>query len=435
MTGRRPRKKSGSKKAKALPRRKAARPALGNDPFERGAAVREPAPAPVPFPLSGASAPTESLDASPSPTEPLPPHASAQPDCQPRGAAVEAQGAAPSPGTTAATVTAAPDVTSLRARIGALESRVESAAAIASARLRELARQEASGEHARDLLQAWAGLLPALRERAGALASLRTVFTNSRELDAFGLDRELFERAMPFFDFLYSSWWRVETRRIEHVPAEGPVIVVANHGGALAWDALVLRLALLRDHPAHRDLRPLLDEHALRTPVAGTIASRLGAVPATPDNALRLLHEGGATAVFPEGSRVARRPWTQRYRVERFGRGGFVKLALRAGAAVVPCAIVGSEETSALFARRGWLADALGMPLLTAAPALPLAPFGMVPLPSRWSLRFGEPIDMRAAGSDAAEDPARVLELTELARGSLQQMLDEDVAARRSVYL
>ena len=278
-------------------------------------------------------------------------------------------------------------------------------------------------------------LLPALRERLDMLVSLRDRFIHGHDLDPFGLDRELFERATPLLDFLYSSWWRVAPRGIENVPAAGPVIVVANHGGALAWDALVLRLALLRDHPAHRDVRPLLDEHALRAPIAGSIASRLGAVPATPENALVLLLGGGATAVFPEGSRVARRPWTQRYRIDRFGRGGFAKLALRAGAAIVPCAIVGSEETSTPFARPGWFAEALGLPFLTAAPAMPLAPLELIPLPSRWSLRFGEAIDPHAAGPDGASDPARVLELTERTRASLQQMLDEDVAARRSVYL
>jgi 1-acyl-sn-glycerol-3-phosphate acyltransferase len=248
------------------------------------------------------------------------------------------------------------------------------------------------------------------------------------------MDRGLFERAMPVLEFLYSSWWRVELRQMDNVPARGPVMLVANHGSALAWDALVLRLALLRDHPAHRELRPLLDEYALKLPLAGVGALRLGAVPATPENALLLLREGCALAIFPEGSHNARRPWTQRYRVERFGRGGFAKLALRTGAPIVPCAIVGSEETSAPFARSGWLADTLGMPFLASAPPLP-GLLGVIPLPSRWSVRFGEPIDTQAAGPGAAGDSARVLELTERARASLQQMLDEDVAARRSVYL
>jgi 1-acyl-sn-glycerol-3-phosphate acyltransferase len=345
----------------------------------------------------------------------------------------------PPPAATAApqdAPTTAPSTTaSLRARLESLEARVESAAASAAGRLGELARQEASGEHARDLVQALTGLLPALRERLGAVAALRTLVAGSGRRDAFGMDGELVERAFPVLDFLYRSWWRVDARRIERVPSEGPVVIVANHGGALPWDALVLRMALLRDHPARRELRPLLDRDALATPLVGTAALRLGAVPATPDNALALLAEGGAVAAFPEGSRNALRPWPMRYRVDRFGRGGFARLALRTGAIVVPCAIVGSEETSAPFARAGWLAERLGMPFLTSTPTQLLAPLGLLPLPSRWSLRFGEPIDTREAGVAAADDPTRVLEFTERTRASLQHMLDEDVAARRSVYL
>ncbi len=402
MTGRHSR-KTGGKRGKASIRKRPVKSVLGNDPFERGAAVRSAAPVPVNSSMTEASS-------------------TAIPTAFPKPAlsAAGREGAAPQ--------------ATLPSRLDALESRVESAAAVAATRLRDLARQETSGQHAEDLLQAVASLLPALRERLGALASLRTLFGKG-DLDAFGMDRELIDRAMPVLEFLYTSWWRVDLRQIENVPARGPVMLVANHGGTLAWDALVLRLALLRDHPAHRELRPLLDEYALKIPLAGAVALRLGAVPATPQNALLLLGEGLALAAFPEGSRDARRPWPQRYRVERFGRGGFAKLALRTGAPIVPCAIVGSEETSAPFARVGWLADALGVPFLAAVPALPLGPLGAIPLPSRWSLRFGDPIDTRAAGPGAADDSAHVLELTERARASLQQMLDEDVAARRSVYL
>jgi 1-acyl-sn-glycerol-3-phosphate acyltransferase len=431
MTGRRPRTKTRSTKSRTSARKKSARPALGNDPFEQGAAARSPAAA---EPAISALQPPTSTASSP-PEKPLPPAPEPPRRELPAAALAERQAGAARPAATRPASAAAPEVASLRARLGALETRVESAAAVATTRLRELARQEAAGDHARDLLQTWSRLVPALRERLGALAPLRDLFTGRRSLDPFGLDRELFQQTLPLLDFLYTSWWRVEVRRIENVPAEGAAIVVANHGGALAWDALVLRLALLRDHPARRDLRPMLDEHALRLPIAGGIAARLGAVPATPENALRLLRDGAITAVFPEGSRAARRPWPQRYRIERFGRGGFAKLALRSGATIIPCSIVGSEETSAPFARPGWLAEALNMPFLAAAPALPLAPLEMIPLPSRWSLRFGEPIDTRTAGPDGAEEPARVLELTERARASLQQMLDEDVAARRSVYL
>jgi 1-acyl-sn-glycerol-3-phosphate acyltransferase len=392
---------------------RAVKPALGNDPFERGAAVRTPESLALQFASTSRSTPT------PTPT----PTATARPAATPAATF-----------TSTATATAA----ALRDRLGALEQRVESATSAASVRLRELARQEAAGDHARELAEMVGRLLPLARGALGNLATaLRSLFAGAAPgaLDAYGMDRELLARAAPVLDFLYSSWWRVEARQLENVPSAGPVVVVANHGGALFWDALVLRLALLREHPARRDLRPLLDDRALGTPIFGRASARLGAVAATPEHALELLGGGTAIAVFPEGSRNAGRPWAERYQVDRFGRGGFARIALRTGAAIVPCAIVGSEETSAPFARPGWLAERIGIPFLTTAPSLPLAPLGIVPLPSRWSLRFGPPIDAAALGRAAAEDAAQVLALTERTRSALQQMLDEDVAARRSVYL
>jgi 1-acyl-sn-glycerol-3-phosphate acyltransferase len=381
--------------------------ALGNDPFERGAAVRTP----------------ESLSLQLAPTATATPTATST----------------STPATPTATSTPIPISTAaaLRDRLVAMEQRVESATSAASTRLRGLALQEAAGEHARELAEMAGRLLPLVGSRLGSLAALRSLFASAAPdaLDAYGMDRDLPARAAPLFDFLYASWWRVETRQLEHVPASGPAIIVANHGGALFWDALVLRLALLREHPARRQLRPLLDDRALGTPVFGRAAVRLGAVAATPEHALKLLCGGAAVAVFPEGSRNAGRPWPERYRVDRFGRGGFARIALRTGAPVIPCAIVGSEETSAPFARAGWLAERIGMPFLATTPSLPLAPLGILPLPSRWSLRFGEPIDTAALGRAAADDAGPVLALTERTRSALQQMLDEDVAARRTVYL
>lgn len=419
-------KKPGAKRAAPKKRRPASehptRPALGNDPFERGAAAR-PQAGPA---LVAGPGPESGPDTAASPVSPL------------LGERAETHVTAPTPPaprppTPTATGQAAAALEAVRDRVDALEQRLEGAAGHAAARLRELAGQEAAGQLTREVTRAVAGLLPALRARLAGVAQLRALFAGPGELDFFGKDRDLEARAAPILDLLYGSWWRVEVRQVEHVPAEGPVIVVANHGGALAWDALVLRMALARAHPAHRELRPLLDDHAMKAPIFGSAAARLGAVPATPENALRLLGAGTAVAVFPEGSRNAGRPWTQRYRVERFGRGGFARIALRTGAVIIPCAIVGSEETSAPVARPGWLAERLGIPFLGGSSPLPLAPLGIVPLPSRWSVRFGEPLVPSAP--EVADDQGEVLALTERTRASLQQMLDEDVAARRSVYL
>ncbi len=372
-----------------------AKPALGNDPFERGAALR------APFARA-----TRARSTAP----PASPGAAAERG--PRPAAATTQG--------------------LKARINVLEKRVEQALDGAEAQLADLARRSSPsyGEEVGELVSR---LLPALKERLEGMVSLARVFEAPAQLDSFGMDPQLPERAGPLLDFLYSSWWRVELRAADQLP-EGAAVLVANHGGVLPWDALVLRLALLRVSPP-REVRPLLDQPALDVPVAGRVARRFGAVAATPENAASLLGAGKLVAVFPEGSRGGNKPWADRYRLQRFGRGGFAKVALRAGAPIVPCAILGSEEASPALSRPGWLAERLRLPLLALAPALPIGPLALFPLPSRWSVRVGQPIEVGTHGAAAADDADVVNLLTERTRSALQRMLDEELAARRSVFL
>jgi 1-acyl-sn-glycerol-3-phosphate acyltransferase len=278
-------------------------------------------------------------------------------------------------------------------------------------------------------------LIPALRARLGTVAELVRLLEPAERLDRHGLDTRFAERLAPLVEFFYATWWRVQVRGIGSVPAAGPAVVVANHAGLVPWDAFVLRHALHRDHPAHRDLRPLLDDRECELPVVGPAAIRAGAVRASPEAAGKILSAGGVVGVFPEGSAAARKPWRDRYTLVHFGRGGFVKVALRAGAPIVPCAIVGSEEASAGISRTGWLAERLGVPLLAANPALRLASAAALPLPSRWTLRFGDPVETASLGPAAAEDPATVNRLAEQVRTGIQAMLDEDVASRTSVFL
>jgi len=392
------------RKAKAAP---APRPVLGNDPFERGAAAREPVVATAA--AHPAATPAATPAKPPAPRAPAAPPPQASPP-KPHSLRGE-EGVAPSP---AATATPTPPPTS--------------ASASAISRLRHLALEEASGQHARELARLARSLWPAVLSRLGALASLRHLL-EAPPADDLSLDVGAIARAAPVLDLLVDTWWRVEVRGVEKLP-HGGAMVIANHGGRFHWDALVLGHLLRR---AGLECRSLLDEPALGTPIVGRIARHLGAVPATPGNARALLRAGKLAAVFPEGSRNGERPWAERYRISRFGRGGFAHIALDAGVPVVPCAIVGSEETAAPFARPGWLADALGLPLLAAAPGLPLGPLASLPLPSRWSVRFGDPIAPEPGASP--DDAGAVNRLAERTRDTLQRMLDEDVASRRSVYL
>jgi 1-acyl-sn-glycerol-3-phosphate acyltransferase len=313
-----------------------------------------------------------------------------------------------------------------------VEHRIEDTLSSLEARLQELAGKAGLG--GRDLGGVLLALLPRLGERLFAAAELVRLLEPPERLDRFGMDPRFGERASPLLDFLYGTWWRAEARGIERVPSAGPALVVANRGGAVPWDALVLRHALRRDHPAHRDLRPLLDDAACAIPIFGGAAIRLGAVRANPENADRILDDGGLVGVFPEGS-GGPRPWADRYRIQRFGRGGFTKIALRHGAPIVPCAIVGSEEAAPPVSRGGWLAERLFPTAAGVAALLRLAPAALAPLPSKWSLRFGEPIVTAGPGAAAADDPAAVNEITDATRAAIQAMLDEDVAARASVFL
>ena len=397
MAGARP-KRGGKKKAAGRP---AAR-ALGNDPFARGAAVRPVAERPA-----GKAIATATPASAPPPAAPPPRPTSKQP------------------------------LGPLHRQLDDLEARLDAAIGVAEARIAAAGGPpgDAADRAREDLRTVFETIWPSVRQKLAAAGDLVRLLEPPDRLDRFGMDARLVERAGPLVEALYAAWWRVEARAIELVPAEGPAVVVANHAGLLPWDALVLRHALKRDHPAHRELRPLLDDAACDRPFVGATAIRLGAVRASPEAAARLLGEGTLVGVFPEGSSAETRPWRERYRIGRFGRGGFAKVALRAGAPIVPCAIVGSEEAAPAIARTGWLAEVLRLPLLAAQPTFRLAPAGLLPLPSRWSLRFGDPIPSGPHGPAGAEDAALVADLAERTRAAIQAMLDEDVAARTSVFL
>ncbi|MFY0576041.1 lysophospholipid acyltransferase family protein [Cystobacter fuscus] len=203
----------------------------------------------------------------------------------------------------------------------------------------------------------------------------------------------------------------------------GPVLLVANHSGALPFDGPMLQQALSRERPDLQEARWLAEDQVFHAPMMGTLMNRLGAVRACPENALRLLDELRPVIVFPEGSQGMGKPFAQRYQLKRFGRGGFVKLALRTGAPIVPVAIVGAEET---------------VPLLGKLPAgflgLDYLPVTLPPLPARWTLRFGEPIGMGDLPPEAAEDLSQVQRLTERTRESIQGMLQALLKERRSVF-
>jgi len=259
--------------------------------------------------------------------------------------------------------------------------------------------------------------------------------SRSEEVDDFGLDPAYESRFRPIAEFLYRTYFRVRTVGVGNLPANGRCIIVANHSGTLPLDGLMLRTALRLEHSSTRDLRWLAEDFLFYLPFAGVFMNRVGAIRACQENAERLLTKENLLAVFPEGVQGIRKLWSERYRLQRFGRGGYIRLALRMQAPIIPCAIVGAEETNPLLYRLESLANLVGLPYIPVTPTFPLlGPLGLVPAPSRWTITFGEPVSLDSAGPEAAEDHVLVGRLSERVRSSIQAMLDSGVRERKSVW-
>jgi 1-acyl-sn-glycerol-3-phosphate acyltransferase len=313
-------------------------------------------------------------------------------------------------------------------------------------RVRQL-EQELAREGVDRQLPASEGLLVALAQLAqegtravnweGLARALRAAYFSwhSEEVDEFGYDGRFTQTLEPFFEFLYTVWWRVETTGIEHVPAKGPGLVVCNHSGVLPWDGLMVNVATRHEHPARRHCRMLaLDMFAL-LPFLAPLLSKGGHVRASQENGERLLRKGELVGVFPEGIKGVGKPFKRRYKLARFGRGGFVRLALRTGTPIIPCAVVGAEEVHPMLANASWIAKPLGFPYFPLTPTWPhLGLLGTVPLPTKWSLDFADPLPMDTYGPEAAQDTILVHRLSEQVRSTVQKMINGRLARRRSIW-
>jgi len=256
-------------------------------------------------------------------------------------------------------------------------------------------------------------------------------------VDEFGFDEHLNEAILlPLLRGLFRHWFRVEVSGIENLPAEGAGLIVANHAGVLPFDGLMASVAVHDHHPAKRDLRLLAADMVFDMPVMGQLARKAGHTMACTADAHRLLGAGHLTAVFPEGYKGLGKHFRDRYKLQRFGRGGFVSAALRAKAPIIPCSIVGSEEIYPMIADLKLLARLLGLPYFPVTPLFPLAgPAGLIPLPSKWHIQFGEPIPTDGYDEYAAEDPMVTFELTDQVRETIQQTLYQLLANRRNMFL
>jgi len=291
-----------------------------------------------------------------------------------------------------------------------------------------------SGLELPDALTRGASALP--REARETLQRVLDRLDGSHSEDEWGFDEDFADLVEPFFGFLYDRWWRVRVEGAHRVPAHGRALLVSNHAGILPWDATMISVALLREHPLPRHPRFLVLNWAFDLPWISAFIRRVGGVVASPYNALRLLQQDHLVAVFPEGVKGTGKPFAERYRLQRFGRGGFVEIALRAGAPIVPVAVVGSEEIYPKLADVPALARVIGAPFFPVTPTFPwLGPLGVVPLPSKWRIEFCDPIDTAHYGPEAANDRGLVLELTDQVRETVQQAIYANLVRRGSAFV
>jgi 1-acyl-sn-glycerol-3-phosphate acyltransferase len=269
------------------------------------------------------------------------------------------------------------------------------------------------------------------------LAFLRRRLAGDYAVDDFGFDVDLTDNLLlPALRPLYQKWFRVETIGMKNVPDVGGALVVANHSGTLPLDALMTAVALHDDHPAQRHLRMLGADLMFRLPVAGSLARKQGSTLACMPDAERLMSAGELVGVWPEGFKGIGKPFRDRYKLQRFGRGGFVSAALRTGVPIVPCSIVGAEEIYPKIGDLKPLARLFGAPYFPVTPLFPLlGPLGLVPLPSKWYIEFGQPIRTDTIDPIEADDPMTVFNLTDQVRETIQHTLYRLLSQRRNAFL
>jgi 1-acyl-sn-glycerol-3-phosphate acyltransferase len=276
------------------------------------------------------------------------------------------------------------------------------------------------------------------REGLHDLRDLLPAGDGDRSLDDWGRSERVLSMIDPLLNFYYRYWFRVEAEGVENVPSQGGALLVSNHSGALPPDAPMIMQAIRNEHPHPRPLYILGENWFKGFPGVGMLTAKLGLVGAHPENAQRLLREEGRLAiVFPEGQKGSRKVLWQRYRLRRFGRGGFVRTAIRAGVPIVPIAVVGAEEAMPIFAHLRPLQRISGLiyfPLNHAFPQFGLAA-ALMYLPAKFRIRFLEPVDMSEHDPEVADDTGAIQSIAEEIRARIQMQLDSMLADRDSVWL
>jgi 1-acyl-sn-glycerol-3-phosphate acyltransferase len=256
------------------------------------------------------------------------------------------------------------------------------------------------------------------------------------EVDEFGFDPQWTESFLSVFTVLYRDYWRVETTGVENVPATGRALLVSNHAGVLPWDGTMIKTAVFAEHSHPRHVRALVANLFMGMPVLSWFLRRTGQTVGHPDDTRRLLERDELVLVFPEGVRGTGKGYKERYRLRRFGRGGFVATAIRSRAPIIPISVVGSEEIYPMVGDVAPLARLLGLPYFPLTPFWPwLGPLGMVPLPSKWRIQFHAPIHVEDYPPEAANDNNLVMALADEVRNTIQEGIYDQLKLRRGVFI
>ena len=255
------------------------------------------------------------------------------------------------------------------------------------------------------------------------------------DVDEWGRSEHMRELARKLYDPIYRKWFRVEWEGLEKIPAHGGALLVANHAGAIPSDAPVIMHGI--ETEVQRPVYGLADYFFRKMPVVGTMWSRLGGLPAHPDNAYRLLRQQEQLVlVFPEGSKGPGKLYNERYQLRRFGRGGFVEIAMRAGVPVIPIAVVGAEESMPILAKVPALAKFVGAPYVPiTANMLALGPLGAIAyFPAKFKLKVLDPVHFDVAPDQERYSRSRIMDESERIRDMIQTELYEMLRNRQSVW-
>ena len=326
-----------------------------------------------------------------------------------------------------------------------MEEKIQSTTQNLLGRMREEIRDQLQSEAAHSPLggavsrreDAWEdwifGLNPFNLRRKYHEASLSL---RAEEVDNFGYDPIFSAFVRPLFDFMYTRYWRVSTFGLSHIPTEGPCLLVGNHSGSLPYDATMLKIAVSREHPEHRDVRFMVEDFLFHFPFLGSLMNRFGGVRASQENAEALLRSRAPVVVFPEGVKGLGKLYRDRYHLARFGRGGFIRLCLRTQAPLVPVAFIGPEEIHPMIYRETFFARLMGVPYLPITPTFPwLGPLGMIPLPSKWSIHLLPPVDFSQYDPSAERDRVLVAKLSKQVKEMIQETIREQLKNRTSIWV